>query len=99
MVSEDACAGVSARGSASLFPNLFGSPDLGLYSALTSYPPRDAERIGREGRRRRGLKRDLCEGVWAPGSSLRGWGRPPGELGDGAGGREGNSGAAEAKGA
>lgn len=43
MVSEDACAGVRAGGSVSLFPNLLGCPFLGLHSPLSSYPPWDGE--------------------------------------------------------
>lgn len=86
MVSEDACAGVRARGSVCLFPNLFGYPYLGLHSALTSCPPERQRESRWEGRRRRGLRRDLCEGVWALGSSLRGWDGPPGELEMGQGG-------------
>lgn len=64
MVSEDACAAVGAEGAASLFPNLFGCPLLGLHSSLTSCAPWDREEMEMGGvATRRADEGDLWEGV------------------------------------
>lgn len=87
MVSEDACAGGPAGGSASLLPNLCGFPLVGLRSTLTSYPLGEEDGMEMGGMATGMLGRGLWEGVlWLRVVCRSGAGRWREGLGAGASG-------------